>query len=397
MKRKLVVKAQVLTGVVAVADFVFGATFVTFMGQRGLDAAMIGGLLALPAVTAVLLDTPSGAWGDRFGHKRLLSGGLLVWGVGLVVFSLADSPAMFAAAIVLWTGGLALHSGASTALLMNTLNANGSAEHGAQALRGIETIRWAAAAAGAILVAVGGRAATDGLPIALAGALLVAAAVWVMVDWPDSPQRSSSRIGRSILQGVRLVASFRARSLLLFAVLTSIDLGIVILTWQPMAIEIVGFDESLLGVALLVLSVATAAGAGATHVTRRLPPAGVLATVLVALNLSLGAVLLGTAGAIVAYVAAELMLGVALTTLAVWAQTLFPDAIRATATSVLATATGVTLALTNGIMGPLWGAIGLTTAVAVAASVLFVLVAASATYALRQTARGRATASALPR
>ncbi|WP_369962047.1 MFS transporter [Leifsonia sp. EB34] len=395
--RSLVVKVRVLTGLVAVADFVFGATFVTFMGQRGLEAAMIGGLLALPAVTALLLDTPSGAWGDRFGHKRLVSGGLLVWGVGLVVFSLAASPAVFAVAILLWTAGLALHSGASTALLVNTLNAHGAAEHGDTAIRGTETIRWTAAAAGAILVALGGRAATDGLAIALAGALLVAAAVWVTFAWPDSPRRAATPIGRSILQGVRVVGSRRARMLLLFGMLTSIDLGIVILTWQPMATDIVGVEDGLLGVVLLVLSLAIAAGAGATHGTRRLPATGVLAVALTVLNIGLGAVLLGTAGAIVAYVLAEVMLGVALTTLAVWAQALFPDVIRATATSVLATATGVTLAVTNGIMGPLWGAIGLTEAVAAAAGVVLVLVAAGAAHALRRAARRRVPASAAPR
>lgn len=374
--RPLIVKVWTLTGAVAVADFIFGATFVTLMGQRGLGAAMIGGLLSLTAVTALLIETPSGAWGDRFGHKRLVSGGLFIWGAGLLVFSVAWNPGVFASAIVLWSGGLALYSGASTALLVNTLNAVGQSHHGERAIRGSETIRWASAAFGAIVVAVAGWAMADGVSIAVAGVLLVAASIWVTIAWPDSPRHAGARIGRSMLRGVRYVASDKARLLLAFSVLAAVDLAIIILTWQPMTVQIVGIDEGLLGIVLLALSAATAAGAAVTRWTRRFSSAAVLGATLSSMNLALIVVLLGAAGAIVAYVLAEFLIGIALTTLAVWAQATYPDAIRATATSLVGSATGVTMALTNGVVGRLWQELGLTSAVASAAGVLMVVAAA---------------------
>lgn len=374
--RPLIVKVWVLTGVVAIADFIFGATFVTLMGQRGLGAAMIGGLLSLTAVTALLVETPSGAWGDRFGHKRLVSGGLIIWGAGLLVFSVASNPVVFAAAIVLWSAGLALYSGASTALLVNTLNSVGLSHHGERAIRGSETIRWASAACGAILVALAGWAMADGVSIALAGVLLVAASIWVTFTWPDSPRRAGARIGRSMLRGVRYIASSKARLLLAFSVLAAVDLAIIILTWQPMTVEVVGIDEGLLGVVLLTLSVATAAGAWVTRWTKRFSSSAVLGATLALTNLALIVALLGAIGAIVAYVLAEFLIGVALTTLAVWAQATFPDAIRATATALVGSATGVTIAVTNGVMGQLWQELGLTSAVAATAGVLVVIVAA---------------------
>ncbi|MEY9854231.1 MFS family permease [Leifsonia sp. EB41] len=384
--RPLIVKVWVLTGVVAIADFIFGATFVTLMGQRGLGAAMIGGLLSLTAVTALLVETPSGAWGDRFGHKRLVSGGLIIWGAGLLVFSVASNPVVFAAAIVLWSAGLALYSGASTALLVNTLNSVGLSHHGERAIRGSETIRWASAACGAILVALAGWAMADGVSIALAGVLLVAASIWVTFTWPDSPRRAGARIGRSMLRGVRYIASSKARLLLAFSVLAAVDLAIIILTWQPMTVEVVGIDEGLLGVVLLTLSVATAAGAWVTRWTKRFSSSAVLGATLALTNLALIVALLGAIGAIVAYVLAEFLIGVALTTLAVWAQATFPDAIRATATALVGSATGVTIAVTNGVMGQLWQELGLTSAVAATAGVLVVIVAALGLAATVKTA-----------
>ncbi|QNE34618.1 MFS transporter [Leifsonia shinshuensis] len=379
--RSLIVKVWVLTGTVAVADFIFGATFVTLMGQRGLGAALVGGLLSLTAVTALLIETPSGAWGDRFGHKRLVSCGLALWGAGLLVFSVASNPAVFAAAILLWSGGLALYSGASTALLVNTLNSEGLSHHGEHAIRGSETIRWASAALGAVLVALAGWAMADGVSIAISGGLLVTAAVWVTFTWPDSPRRSGSPIGRSMQRGVRYILSRKGRLLLALSVLAAIDLAIVILTWQPMTVDVVGFDAGLLGIVLLVLTLSTAAGAWTTRWTRRCSPEVVVGATLSIVNASLALVLLGAVGAIVAYVLAEFLIGIALTTLAVWAQATFPDSIRATATSLVGSATGVTMAITNGLMGQLWQALGLTSAVAWSAGVLVALLGSVGTLA----------------
>ncbi|MGW7050465.1 MFS transporter [Streptomyces sp. NPDC054887] len=369
-RHALVTKVWILSGLVAVADFVFGAVFVTVMGGSGLSAAVIGALLAGTSVTSLVLEAPSGAWGDRYGHKRLVVCGLALWGTGFLLFARSTTPVAFGAAILLWASGLALYSGAAQSLLINTLNAAGEEHRGSGAVRGAETVRWSAAALGACLVAAGAWVVDTRTSIAFAGAVLLCAAGWVAAGWPESPKGGGLTLWRSLTSGYRLVLGPECRPLLFFSVLASVDLGVVILTWQPAALAAGGLTTRWLGLALLVLSVAAAAGAAATRWTSRVDPALLLCVLLLGLNLSLLCVYWGPFGTGIAYLGAEFFVGAALTSLAVWGQQVFPDALRATATSVLGTATGTAIALTHGVMGSLWDRLGLAPAVTLVAALL---------------------------
>ncbi|MGW7197587.1 MFS transporter [Streptomyces chryseus] len=369
-RHALVTKVWVLSGLVALADFVFGAVFVTVMGGSGLSASLIGGLLAGTSVTSLVLEAPSGAWGDRYGHKRLVVLGLALWGAGFLLFARSTTAFAFGAAIVLWASGLALYSGAAQSLLINTLNASGDEHRGTGAIRGAETVRWSAAALGACLVAAGAWVVDTRTSITFAGIVLVCAAVWVAAGWPESPKGGGLTLWRSLASGYRLVLSRECRPLLFFSVLAAIDLGVIILTWQPAALAAGGLTTRWLGLVLLVLSVAAAAGAAATRWTARADPALLLGALLLGLNLALLCGYWGGVGTGIAYLGAEFCVGAALTSLAVWGQQVFPDALRATATSVLGTATGITIALTHGVMGALWDRLGLTPAVTLVAALL---------------------------
>lgn len=386
----LVTRVWLLTGIVAVADFVFGATFVVFMQNHGLSATTIGSLLSITAITSILLEAPSGAWGDRHGHKRLVAGGLGLWGFGLVLFSFANGPIQFGAGIAMWAAGLALYSGAAMSLLINTLNADGREHQGDGATRGTETIRWGAASVGAGIVIATAWVLTTQASIMLSGALLLAAAGWVLFWWPDSPSREHVSVWQSLRDGFAFVIAPGKRLLLSFSVLTSVDLAIVILTWQPLALQVVQIGENLLGVALLILSLAVAAGA---FVSRWIPPHATGAAVgltLALLNGSLVLAAFGPTGVVVAVVGAEFFLGVALTVLAVWGQRIFPDRLRATATSLIGTATGLAVAITNGVMGRLWDVRGLQPAIAEAGAVIVGTTAVTVAVALVSSRRDAA-------
>ena len=290
----------------------------------------------------------------------------------------------------MWAAGLALYSGAAMSLLINTLNAEGRAHEGDNAIRGTETIRWAAAAVGAIIVAMTASFLSTQGSIVLSGVALLAVAAWVLLRWPDSPAREHSSILRSLRDGVQFVFAPGKRLLLAFTVITSADLAIVILTWQPLALHVVHLGQHLLGVALLVLSIAVAAGAFASRWVPKRFTGSAVGVSLVLLNGFLAIAVISPAGAAAAVVGAEFFLGVALTILAVWGQRLFPDRIRATATSVLGTASGVTMAITNGVMGTVWDTIGLQQAVTGAGIVgacVTVVIAIVATIATIQSRR----------
>lgn len=373
VRSNLIGRVLILTGLVAVADFVFGATFVTFMQDRGLSASIIGGLLSLTAVTAVLFEAPSGAWGDRYGHKRLVTAGLALWGIGFGTFAFSTTPLSFGIAILFWAAGLALYSGAATALMVNSLNSMGLSDRTAGAIRGTETVRWAAAALGACVVALSAIVVDAPTMILTAGAVLLVGSIWVARCWPESPRLDAPSMLRSLAAGVTFVFHPTQRMLLVLSVIASIDLSIVILTWQPAALSLPIIQPGMLGGVLLVLSLASAAGAALSKLLRRLPPRVGVAGILICLNASLLASFLGPWGLIAAFIGAELFIGMGLTALTVWGHSVFPDALRATGSSVLGTVTGLTIAGTNAVVGPLWDRLGLVPTIGWSGAVLAVL------------------------
>lgn len=72
------------------ADFVYGAVFVTVLLHRGVEPWALGSMLAANIALGMVLEAPSGALGDRYGHRRLLCAGLAAWGAGFAVFGSAE-------------------------------------------------------------------------------------------------------------------------------------------------------------------------------------------------------------------------------------------------------------------------------------------------------------------
>jgi predicted MFS family arabinose efflux permease len=387
-RNPLIARVWVVTGVVAVADFVFGATFVAFMQSHGLSGAVIGALLSITGITSVFLEAPSGAWGDRHGHKRLVVVGLALWGIGFVTFAFADATPVFALGILFWAAGLAIYSGAAVSLLINTLKSVGHEHQGETAVRGAETARWVAATIGAVIVAASAWALSMQMSIMASGLLLIGIAGWVLLRWPDSPSRSQSSVMRSLREGCAFLLAPSRRLLLVCTVLTSVDLAIVILTWQPLALQVVGLDAHFLGLALLVLSAAVAVGAISSRAAPWPPPVTACASLLL-LNGCLALASVGAVGASSAVIGAEFFLGITLTTLAVWGQRLFPDRIRATTTSVLGTISGVAIAVTNASMGQLWDGLGLQRAITVVATAMIATTVVVATTSALASRRAR--------
>ncbi|MGY4644241.1 MFS transporter [Cellulomonas sp. URHB0016] len=368
--RRLVRQFWWLVGLVSVADFVFGAVFVFHMRDRGLPAATIGGLLAAAGLAATLVEAPSGAWGDRFGQRQLIVWGLVLWGTGLLVFAFATTQAAFATGLLVWTTGIALHSGAAVSLLVNTLNASGEQQRAESAVRASQVVRWVASAAGAAFVAVSGAWLDPQHLIAAAGVLLLPTALWVRLSWPDARDAGAQPVWRSLRRGVALAVRGESLLVLLLVVLSSASVGIVILTWQPVALGVLHLAPSSLGIALFALTAASALGAFATRWTRHLRPPVLAAGLVVALDGLLLLTTVGPFGAAVGFVGAEVVIGAVLAVIAVWSQQIFPDALRTTMTSVMGTAMGATVAATNAVVGRLWEATGIVTAVAVAAGVV---------------------------
>ena len=93
--------------------------------HRGMTLTTVGIMESLFWLTIVLAEVPTGAVADRFGRRISLAlGGFLFCGA-TVVFALADSLVLLMASYLILGIGITLYSGASQALLFDTLRVLG--------------------------------------------------------------------------------------------------------------------------------------------------------------------------------------------------------------------------------------------------------------------------------
>jgi MFS family permease len=131
-------------------DFLFGATFLMLLRQKGLNGSEVGLVLALGTFAAALLMLPSGASGDRFGHRRMVILGLSLWGGGQIIYGLTAHIVVMAVSTCMWAVGMAMYGGSSISLMTNVLHRKGAGQEVPNAIRGEQIIRWTASAVGAV-------------------------------------------------------------------------------------------------------------------------------------------------------------------------------------------------------------------------------------------------------
>ncbi|MEE2046608.1 MFS transporter, partial [Nocardiopsis tropica] len=172
-EKSLLRRFSVFVLAAAVADCLFGAVFVTVLLERGVDPWLLGSVLAAAHLVGLVVEAPSGALGDRYGHRRLMVVGLALWGAGFAAFGLADALATTALALVLWAFGYHLYSGTPTALVVNRIGSRDRAARIARTVRYGQVARRSGAVLGAASVMVAGAWLPADLLVAAGGGLLV--------------------------------------------------------------------------------------------------------------------------------------------------------------------------------------------------------------------------------
>jgi MFS family permease len=94
---------------------------------RGLSASEFGALKAVYYASTVALEIPFGAIADRFGRRITLVSSAIATVVGCVAYGFATDFSSFAAAEIVLAISNALHSGAGSALLYDSLAVEGRA------------------------------------------------------------------------------------------------------------------------------------------------------------------------------------------------------------------------------------------------------------------------------
>jgi MFS family permease len=363
MKRPLIRRLCVLVALVSFADFIFGATIVVHMLNGGLTGATVGIALAVSGVMANVVETPSGAWGDKHGQRRILVAGLVLWGLGLVAFGFAQSMLMFTLALVLWGIGQSCYSGAPASLVLNRLREEIGDEGIAAVMRRVHVVRWTASSVAAAAVFLTAEHLAVDTVIITAGALLLPVALWVRLRWPEHRADTEDSTARLLGRGLRLAVTGEIRVQMIHAALIGLLLTVLILTWQPLAMEAMGLRSETLGLVLLVFTVASAVGAWATRFTRRFParraiPVGLALACAVMLAVGTGAAATGAA-----LILAEALTGLLMCLNSIRAQQLFPDRLRTTMTSIMSAVIGLTMAFGDFAAGLLWEFLGVVPAV----------------------------------
>jgi predicted MFS family arabinose efflux permease len=391
MSRKL----WALVAIVAFVDFVYGATSVTLMQHAQVPAAMIGVLMAAAAIVTSVFEAPSGAWGDRFGQRRVLVAGLVLWGIGQAVFGAAGSSWVFLGALVLWAAGQAFYSGAPAALAINFIRSRYGDDKIPAVVRGAHVVRWGAAGLGAGSVALLGLRVDPGVLVTIAGLVLLPTAVWVWRAWPEqrgNPDRSTTG---TLREGLRLAVRGEMAMLAMVTALSGFALAVVILAWQPSLRELGRFSEASFGVFLLVFTILSAIGAWAQRFVEKIDPPVAVALLLMVMGLTFLVSPTGRWYVAGGFLVLEFVIALVLTVTGVWSHALFPDDLRNTLGSLMGTVTTAAMATGVSVFGFLWSGSGLrgalhTTGVAIAVAA-GILLAARALHSRRS---GRAPAPA---
>ncbi|WP_017581253.1 MFS transporter [Nocardiopsis valliformis] len=369
----LLSRLSVYTLISTAADFAFGAVFVTVILARGADPWAVGLILAGGHLIGLVMEAPSGALGDRYGHRRLLTLGLLVWGTGFVTLGLTDGLALTVVGVCLGNIGMSLKSGTLNAILINRVGEHDRNNRITRIVRVGAISTRVGSVLGAASVMVAGTWVTADAMIAVGGVLVLLLAVLAPVCFPPTPGQSDRRIGTIVLESVLLVATRRFVPLVVLALSLMSATMLLVVSWQPMLLaEYGGEDVRLNGLVMLLMTVSLTAGAVCARWVNKDRPHvwGSVASMGIGLPLVLAAY--EVVPLVVGLVVAEFLIGLGGVLSGVWAQLMFTDANRNTMFSAVTVVTLLGSALTTGSFGWMWDVWGISTAVSVLAVFAFV-------------------------
>jgi MFS family permease len=245
--------------------------WVVFLQRKGLSLTQVGLLEGVAWTITAFLEVPTGAIADRWGRKASIAMGAALYGVAMfLILGEALSP-VFLLGYILWNSSTAFTSGADSAVLYDSLKADGRAAEAAK-----QSGRYAAIQQGSQGVAslVGAAIATIDINLcfAVCGFLGLGAAGLVLTikEPPRTNEDGEEHLGywRNLKTAVRIAARrpvVRALVLLSATVLT-IPLVVYYVLLQPYAIG-VGLPLAALGVVVIAVQVSTMVASWIAHRT----------------------------------------------------------------------------------------------------------------------------------
>jgi MFS family permease len=243
--------------------------WVVFLQRKGLSLTQVGLLEGVAWTITAFLEVPTGAIADRWGRKASIAVGASLYGLAMfLILAEALSPA-FLLGYALWNSSTAFVSGADSALLYDSLKADGRAEEAAK-----QSGRYAAIqqASQGIASLVGAAIATIDISLcfAICGLLgLVAAALVLTIhEPPRASEDGEDYLGywRNLRTALRIAARRPVvRALVLLnATILVVPLVVYYVLLQPYSIG-VGLPLAALGVVVIGVQVSTVLASWLAH------------------------------------------------------------------------------------------------------------------------------------
>ena len=272
--------------------------WVVFLQRKGLSLTQVGLLEGVAWTITAFLEVPTGAIADRWGRKASIAVGASLYGIAMfLILTEALSPA-FLLGYALWNSSTAFVSGADSALLYDSLKADGRAVEASKQAGRYAAINQASQGVASL---VGAALATVDISLcfAICGFLGFAAAGLVLTihEPPRTAEDGTEYLGywRNLKRALRIAARRPVvRALVLLnATILVIPLVVYYVLLQPYSLG-VGLPLAALGVVVIGVQASTVVASWLAHRTAgRFDLANVVAvslTVLIAATVILAAV-----------------------------------------------------------------------------------------------------------
>jgi len=272
--------------------------WVIFLQGKGLSLTQVGLLEGVAWTITAFLEVPTGAIADRWGRKASIAVGASLYGIAMfLILTEALSPA-FLLGYALWNSSTAFVSGADSALLYDSLKADGRAVEASKQAGRYAAINQASQGVASL---VGAALATVDISLcfAICGFLGFAAAGLVLTihEPPRTAEDGTEYLGywRNLKRAMRIAARRPVvRALVLLnATILVIPLVVYYVLLQPYSLG-VGLPLAALGVVVIGVQASTVVASWLAHRTAgRFDLANVVAvslTVLIAATVILAAV-----------------------------------------------------------------------------------------------------------
>ena len=346
---------------VNLSTMVFMGFYIFFLQANGLSYMEMTIVFAANFLALALFDLPTGNLADKYGRKRSILIGTVIFAIGLLVYALTSSFLLFLTAEVVLGVGSALLSGSLEAWYVDDLKGQGKA---AEAERVYGLAVGLVALVGILGGIIGSVLAlyTLSLPILFGSLVCFAAAVLVALTFKENYGNEQARYTEIVKRTLSYFGRSPALKLLTVAELFRFACVVVyIFLYQPFLVA-AGLPASSLGLVFAGMMLLSAAGSLlATKLMARTRKSYLVMGSVVCVMVPLMAVTLveGLWAATALFLVCSFAHGLAMPPAMIWRNSLIPSDMRASGLSVMSTFTNGTNAALSLAMGAIITSLGI--------------------------------------